>query len=247
MRESEDVRFRFMRGQMSYSLPSEMLWGYGIYVKYSELRRMHGRRIHSSRPKDIKKSLDVLSEPFPDGTQIGNGAGTRLQFAILILRASTQYLSLFRRLLSNPYAARLNTSAAFLSASSLPPMVSCALKASTELIADGLVTMLAVKVFDGKEGTGEGSFDEVVDDKRKHRRSLACVISPRAMLRLRVNYQTKELETCTYKSCGEISMRILNNSSGDMVNFVLSVLCSPSSETGELSRGGATRASPADS
>ena len=79
-------------------------------------------------------------------------------------------------------------------------MVSCALKASTELMADGLDTMLAVREFEGKEGTGEGSFDEVVDDKRKHRRSLACVISPRAILRFRVNHQTQKLKDCTYKS-----------------------------------------------
>lgn len=144
-------------------------------------------RIHSSRPKDTKKSLDVLSEPFPDGAQTGNGAGTKLQFAFLILSASTQYFSLFKRLLSNLDAACLNTSAAFLSASSLPPIVSCALKASTELMAGGLDTTLAVRVSEGKEGTGEDSFDEVVDDKRKQRRSLAWVISPRAMLKFRVN------------------------------------------------------------
>lgn len=166
--------------------------------------------LHSSRPKDIKKSLDVLSVPLPKGAQTGNGAGTRLQFAVLILSASTQYFSLCRRLLSSLDAACLNTSAAFLSASSLPPIVSCALNASTELMAGGLDTMLAVREVEGNEGTGEGRFG-VVDDKRKHRRSLACVISPRAILRSRVNNQTRELVNCTHKSCGAISIRILNS------------------------------------
>ena len=154
--------------------------------------------------------MDVLSAPFPEGAHTGNGAGTRLQFAFLILSASTQYFSLCKRLLSNLDAACLNTSAAFLSASSLPLMVSCALNASTELMAGGLDTMLAVRDVEGKEGTGEGWFG-VVDDKRKHRRSLACVISPRAILRFRVNNQRQELVNYTYKSCGVISIRILNS------------------------------------
>lgn len=89
-------------------------------------------------------------------------------------------------------------------------MVSCALNASTELMAGGLDTMLAVRDVEGKEGTGEGWFG-AVDDKRKHRRSLACVISPRAILRFRVNNQRQELVNYTYKSCGVISIRILNS------------------------------------
>lgn len=166
---------------MSYSLPSKMFWGYTIPVRHNCPHPTARVYLHSSKPKDIRKSLDVLSAPFPEGAQTGNGAGTRLQFAFLILSASTQYASLCKRLLSSLDAACLNTSAAFLSASSLPPMVSCALNASTELIADGLDTMLAVREVGGKDGTGEGWFG-VVDDKRKHRRSLACVISPRAIL-----------------------------------------------------------------
>lgn len=83
-------------------------------------------RIHipSSRPKDTRKSFDVLSAPFPVAEPGGSGAGTNPQLPRLIRRASSQYRSLLARPASIFSAAALKRSAALRSALSLPPTTS---------------------------------------------------------------------------------------------------------------------------
>lgn len=76
-------------------------------------------------------------------------------------------------------AADLNTSTAFLSASSLPPIASWALKAWTETMAGGLVTNVAERAEEDDDssmaGTGGDNNNEVSN-------SFACDISPNATL-----------------------------------------------------------------
>jgi hypothetical protein len=94
----------------------------------------------------MRKSLEDLSAPFPVAAPRGSGAGIKPQFPRLILRASTQYLSPRIRPLSMLSAAALKTLAAFLSASSLLPIVSWELKACTEDIAGGFETTVAERL-----------------------------------------------------------------------------------------------------
>jgi len=128
--------------------------------------------IHSSSPKEIKKSLEVLSAPLPVAAPKGKGAGIKPQFALLILRASTQYLSPLAAPPSMLSEAVLNMSEAFRRASSLPPTTSCALNAWTEGIEEGLVTIVAVNVDEGSEGIEDNCVGEV-DERRKESSSLA--------------------------------------------------------------------------
>jgi hypothetical protein len=117
--------------------------------------------IHSSNPKEIKKSLEVLSAPLPVADPNGSGAGIKPQLALRILSACTQYLSPFTRPLSMLSAADLKMSAAFRKVWSLPPMTSCALNARTEGIGEGFVTIVVVSVDDGNEGIRDGCIGEV--------------------------------------------------------------------------------------
>ena len=89
------------------------------------------------------KSLLVLSAPFPNADPGGRGAGDNPQFARLALNASTQYSSPLTRLRPILSAAVLNNLEAFLNASSLPPMDSCALKVWTETMGGGFDTVVA--------------------------------------------------------------------------------------------------------
>jgi hypothetical protein len=129
-------------------------------VKRDKMTR-HALYIHSSNPNEIKKSLEVLSDPFPVAAPNGRGAGIKPQFALLILRASTQYLLPFTLPLSMLSAADLNMSAAFRRASSFPPTTSCALNAWTDSIGGGFVTIVAVSVDEGSSGIGDGCVGEV--------------------------------------------------------------------------------------
>ena len=78
----------------------------------------------SSRPKDTRKSFDVLSAPLPVAEPGGSGAGTNPQLPRLIRSASSQYRSLLARPASMFSAAALKRSAALRSALSLPPTTS---------------------------------------------------------------------------------------------------------------------------
>src|ERR1700722_288544 len=101
---------------------------------------------HSSRPKETRKSFEVLSTPFVADVPKGRGAGIKPQFPRLILRASAQYFSpttLIRSMLS---ADDLKRSAAFRNASSLPPIDSWESKACTEATRGGFVTIAAVNI-----------------------------------------------------------------------------------------------------
>jgi hypothetical protein len=89
------------------------------------------------------KSLLVLSAPFPIADPGGRGAGDNPQLALLALSASTQYSSPLARLRPILSAAVLNNLDTFLNASSLPPMVSCALKVWTETMGEGFATVVA--------------------------------------------------------------------------------------------------------
>ncbi len=90
------------------------------------------------------KSLDDLSAPLPVAAPGGRGAGTRPQFPFRIFSASAQYFSPLTRPDSILLAAALKMSAAFRRASSLSPMASWALKASTDIIGGGFFTKVAV-------------------------------------------------------------------------------------------------------
>jgi hypothetical protein len=116
--------------------------------------------VHSSNPKEIKKSLEVLSAPLPVAAPKGRGAGIRPQFALLILRASTQYLLPLNLPLSMLSAADLNMLAAFRRASSFPPTTSCPLNAWTDGIGSGFVTIAAVSVDEGSDEIGDGCAGE---------------------------------------------------------------------------------------
>jgi hypothetical protein len=144
------------------------------YDSLGQMRRNTRIRngIHSSNPKEIKKSLEVLSAPLPIADPNGSGAGIKPQLALLILSASTQYLSPLTLPLSMLSAADLNMLAAFRSASSFPPTTSCALNAWTEGIGGGFVTIVAVSVDEGNEGIGDGCVGEV-DARSKEISSLA--------------------------------------------------------------------------
>lgn len=109
----------------------------------------------------------------------GRGAGINPQFPRLIFRASTQYFSPRILPLSILSAAALKTLAAFLSASSLLPIVSWELKACTEDIAAGLDTTVAERL-DWELGCNAGC--AVNEDNREESKSLACDISPSEML-----------------------------------------------------------------
>jgi hypothetical protein len=113
-------------------------------------------------------------------------------------------------------AAVLNTPAALRSASSLPPSVSCALKACTETIGAGLVTVvaeraaaaglwvavalvaaavvefMAASVAASVDAAPEPGFADCAEASSRPSSSFACVISPRAV-----------------NSCGKTSTRIL--------------------------------------
>lgn len=104
---------------------------------------------HSSRLNETRKSFEVLSEPFPMADPGGKGAGIRPQFPRLILRASRKYRSVLVRLFSMPSAAVLKSFAASLNALSLPPTTNWALKASTDCMGGGLVTIVAVREVGG--------------------------------------------------------------------------------------------------
>jgi len=157
----------------------------------------------------MRKSFEDLSAPFPVAAPRGRGAGIRPQLPRLILRASTQYFSPRTRPLSMLSAAALKRFAAFLSASSLLPMVSWELKARTEDIGGGLETAVAERL-DGVLGWVAGC--AFCDDKREASRSLACDISPSEML-ASLNCTHIVTEGLTHNSCGKISMRMLNSSS----------------------------------
>ncbi len=94
------------------------------------------------------KSFDVLSAPFPVADPGGRGAGDNPQLALLALNASTQYFSPLSQLLPILSAAALNNFDAVLNASSFPPAASCALKACTDKMGAGFVTVVA----DRREG-----------------------------------------------------------------------------------------------
>lgn len=156
------------------------------------------------------KSFDVLSDPFPVADPNGSGAGVKPQFPFRILSASIQYFSpliLPRSILS---AADPNKLAAFLSASSLLPIISCELKACTEIIAGGLVTRVGERwVFDNSASAGGV-------DKRAPKSSFACDISPKAILEWILSVGCNR-DGYAYKSCGNISILILNSSSTVMM------------------------------
>lgn len=154
--------------------------------------------LHSSSPKEIKKSFDVLSAPFPVADPKGNGAGIRPQFDLRIFKASTQYLSPRILPLSMLSAADLNMSAAFLRASSLPPTQSCALKASTDGMGGGLVTIVAVRVEGGCEDVGNVCV-AVLEEMSRVNKSLACDISPRAVLVYSVRLRSSITLGCSLK------------------------------------------------
>lgn len=168
-----------IRGHMSESFPPYVRRGWDNRVRQRHTANIQD--IHSSNPKDIKKSLDVLSAPLPVAKPNGRGAGIKPQLDLRIFSASTQYWSPRTLPLSMLSAADLNISAAFLSASSLPPTESCALNASTDGIGEGLVTIVAVSMCgtcDGPEGVGAEELEAI----RRVNSSFACDISPKAVL-----------------------------------------------------------------
>jgi hypothetical protein len=133
---------------------------------------------HSSNPNEIRKSLDDLSAPLAVEDPGGSGAGIRPQFPRLVFSASTQYLSPMSLPLSVLSAANLKLFAAFLSASSLPAMDNWALNAWTEGIGGSFETIVALKVWE-VSGEAAGGWEGAVS---RLSRSLACDISPNAML-----------------------------------------------------------------
>jgi hypothetical protein len=92
--------------------------------------------------------------------------------------ALTQYCSLLACVLSILLATELNRSAALRSASSLDPMTICALNACKDGIGGSFDTTVPESAGVGVSVRGFGW----VVDKKELRMSLACVISPRAML-----------------------------------------------------------------
>lgn len=146
----------------------------------------------------MRKSLLVLSAPFPVEDPMGRGAGTRLQFARRIRRASAQKESVRDILRSIPSAAICKTSEAFRKASSFPPAMSSASNAWTEGIIGRGLTVDAVSSPGVSAGFSDaaGILDvpavsdctvgpEVVGpgiERSKVKRSRAWDISPKATL-----------------------------------------------------------------
>ena len=183
--------------------------------------------IHSDNPNDIKKSLVVRSAPRPVGIPNGRGAGVRPQFRRLIFKASIQYRAPTSWPRSTAIVADLNSSEAFLRASSFPPATRRALKDCTDAIEGGCDTEEEASRLFGGTGTddesackAEETLAGAVDAAKRERTSLASVISPSAMLGGFKQWESNMGATRTYCNCGRISSLMFDRASGEVDSVV---------------------------